>query len=73
MAGTKIGGQKAKAKNIAREPDFYRRIGGIGGRNGSRGKGFASEEVGKDGLTGKERAMIAGKKGGEISRRSHAE
>lgn len=52
--------------------DFYRRIGAMGGRV-SRGGGFASEKVGKDGLTGKERAKIAGYKGGRISRRGVAE
>lgn len=68
MAGNKIGGLKAKAKNTARDPDFYKRIGSKGGKNGKTG-GFASEVVGKDGLTGHERAMIAGAKGGTISRR----
>lgn len=31
--------------------------------------GFASEKIGKDGLTGLERARLAGAKGGRISRR----
>lgn len=47
-------------------------IGQRGGRNG-RGEnytgGFASMTIGKDGLTGYERAAIAGAKGGRISRR----
>lgn len=69
MAGTRSGGLKAKATNLKiHGEDFYRRIGAIGGRNGSSG-GFASDVVGKDGLTGPERARIAGKKGGAISRR----
>lgn len=41
-----------------------------GGRKGSSG-GFASDKVGKDGLTGKERAVVAGRKGGKVSRRTH--
>jgi general stress protein YciG len=53
MAGTKIGGQKAAAKNLANDPDFYRNIGRKGGSNGHTG----------------ELARIAGKKGGSISRR----
>jgi hypothetical protein len=70
MAGTRSGGLKAKATNLRiHGEDFYKRIGAIGGRNGCSG-GFASDVVGKDGLTGPERARIAGKKGGHISRRT---
>lgn len=47
-------------------------IGAKGGRNG-RGPGynggFASTHVGKDGLTGRERSVIAGQKGGKIGGR----
>lgn len=71
MAGTKIGGQKARDKNLARDPDFYRNIGRRGGENGHIG-GFASDKVGKDGLTGRERARLAGAKGGRKSRRGPA-
>ena len=59
MSGTIAGGKRAAAKNIAREPGFYARIGAKGGRNGHTG-GFAANP---------ELARIAGKKGGEISRR----
>lgn len=62
MAGTKIGGLKAAAKNLARDPHFYERIGKIGGQNGKTG-GFASNP---------ELARIAGAKGGRISRRRKA-
>lgn len=69
MAGTKAGGQKAAETNKRiHGPDFYREIGRRGGRNGVSG-GFASKSVGKDGLTGVERARVAGRKGGSISRR----
>lgn len=69
MPGTKQGGLKARESNIKRHgEDFYKRIGSIGGHKGTTG-GFASDERGSDGLTGRERASIAGKKGGEISRR----
>lgn len=72
MTGTKAGGLKAKATNLKiHGEDFYKRIGAIGGRNGCSG-GFASDVVGKDGLTGPERARIAGCKGGRISRRGPA-
>ena len=59
MAGTIEGGRKAAAKNLARDPDFYAKIGRIGGRNGTTG-GFAAN---------RELARIAGQKGGRKSRR----
>lgn len=68
MAGTKAGGIKAAQKNLAKDPDFYAKIGRKGGQNGRSG-GFASNVVGADGLTGQQRARLAGAKGGKISRR----
>jgi general stress protein YciG len=59
MAGTKTGGKKAAAKNLARDPLFYAKIGRKGGQNGTTG-GFAANP---------ELARIAGAKGGRISRR----
>jgi general stress protein YciG len=59
MAGTKTGGQKAAAKNLAKDPFFYAKIGKKGGQNGRTG-GFAANP---------ELARIAGAKGGRISRR----
>lgn len=59
MAGTKAGGLKAAAKNLAKDPEFYKKIGQKGGRNGHTG-GFAANP---------ELARIAGAKGGRISRR----
>lgn len=50
---------------------YYAKIGAIGGANGTTG-GFASDLVGKDGLTGRERARKAGIVGGTISRRGPA-
>lgn len=77
MAGTKIGGVKAGITNKAKYgPDFYAKIGAKGGKLGKTG-GFASEIKGTDGLTGRERARLAGSKGGIISKRTkvgwHAE
>lgn len=72
MAGTLAGGRKAAETNKRLYgKDWYAKIGQIGGRNGVSG-GFASKSVGKDGLTGAERAKIAGAKGGKISRRGKA-
>lgn len=72
MAGNKIGGRKAAITNRMKYGEgFYARIGQKGGRNGTTG-GFNSDVVGKDGLTGRERARIAGRKGGLISRRGPA-
>lgn len=48
--------------------DYYSNIGRKGGQNGHT-CGFASNKVGKDGLTGPERARIAGFKGGLKSRK----
>jgi len=63
MAGTKIGGLKARKTNIERHgEDFYQRIGRKGGQNGHTG-GFASN---------RELARTAGAKGGRISRRGPA-
>ena len=69
MAGTKLGGIRAAATNKKKYgKEFYALIGRKGGQNGHTG-GFASEEPGKDGLTGPERAKIAGQKGGVKSKR----
>lgn len=64
MAGTVEGGLKAAATNKERyTKDFYVKIGSMGGQK-SRDGGFSTKLVGKDGLTGPERARIAGRKGG---------
>lgn len=63
MAGTKEGARKAAITNMIKHgPDFYKRIGSKGGKNGHTG-GFAFNP---------ELAKIAGKKGGRISRRGAA-
>lgn len=62
MPGTMTGGRKAAQTNKERYgDDHYKKIGGLGGKKGKRG-GFASDKVGKDGLTGRERAVMWGKK-----------
>lgn len=60
MTGTKIGALKARDKIKAKDPDFYKKIGKIGGQNSFTG-GFAANP---------ELARIAGSKGGKISRRN---
>lgn len=70
MTGSKLGGAKAAAR--LREKygkDYFARIGKKGGK-ASRTGGFASEEVGEDGLTGRERAVLVGAIGGSISSRT---
>lgn len=69
MGGTVSGGIKARDKNLANDPDFYKKIGAIGGSRGTTG-GFACQLQGKDGLTGPARASYVGQKGGRISRRT---
>lgn len=55
--------------------DFFRAIGKKGGMNG-RGKGytggFASNKIGEDGMTGYERARVAGSLGGKRGKRGPA-
>ena len=69
MAGTSTGGHRAANTNKQRYGEhFYREIGRRGGKI-SRGGGFASMKVGPDGVTGRARAVEAGRKGGIISKR----
>jgi hypothetical protein len=64
MAGTKTGGRAAAQTNKTKYgPDFYARIGAMGGKNGHTG-GFAA------GAEGRERARKYGQIGGKISRRT---
>lgn len=70
MSGTKAGGIKAKKTNLERHgEDFYARIGKKGGQNGHTG-GFKTNLVGKNGMTGFERARYYGRIGGMKSRRT---
>lgn len=62
MAGTVEGGKRAAETNLKNDPDFYRKIGAIGGKKGRTG-GFAAN---------RKLASIAGRKGGLISRRTKA-
>ncbi len=70
MAGTKNGGKAAASTNKSKYgADFYAKIGAMGGKRGKTG-GFASDKKGTDGLTGRERARLAGQAGGRVSRRT---
>lgn len=63
MAGTIEGGKKAaKTNKELHGEDFYARIGAKGGKNGHTG-GFAAN---------RELASLAGRKGGQISKRGKA-
>lgn len=72
MPNTKEGAKKARQTLIERLgseealKEYYKNIGRMGGRK-SRGGGFASNSIGKDGLTGAERARLAGAKGGRAT------
>lgn len=73
MVGTRAGGLKAAKTNKERYgEDFYKTQGKKGGLVSTPNGGFGSDKVGNDGLTGKERAKIAGAKGGHTSRRGPA-
>lgn len=61
MAGTKAGGKAAAKTNKAKYgADFYAKIGARGGVVGKTGGFYANREL----------ARTAGKKGGQISRRT---
>lgn len=69
MSGTVNGGKKAAETNKKKQgADFYARIGRMGGKKSTTG-GFASTKIGLDGLSGLQRAKIAGRKGGLLSKR----
>lgn len=60
MAGTIAGGKKAAARNIEKYgADFYKNIGAVGGKASGTGGFYANREL----------ARIAGRKGGQISKR----
>lgn len=70
MAGTIEGGKKAAAKNLAKDPDFYARIGRKGGENGRTGGFAAKTECPCAAIRfPHHKAQCAGKKGGAISRK----
>lgn len=72
MCGTRNGGLKAAKTNIEKHgKEFYREIGRKGGKAGNTG-GFASNKIGKDGLTGPERAKLWGAFGGHKGKRKAA-
>lgn len=69
MSGTRAGGRATSITNKTKYgDDFYSKIGAKGGKAGHTG-GFASLSIGSDGLTGRERARLAGAIGGRISKR----
>ena len=69
MAGTKAGGLKAKqAMYKLYGEDYYKNIGAKGGVKGTTG-GFASNKKDSKGLTGRERARLAGAIGGKASKK----
>lgn len=63
MSGTRAGGLKSSKKIMARDPDFYKRIGKIGGSKTFGNKGFA--------VMDKDKLREAARKGGRISRLPH--
>ena len=73
MSGTREGALKTAITNKLRHgDDFYARIGKKGGSRSTPTGGFGCPNVSADCLTGRERARIAGAKGGSISKRDEA-
>jgi len=67
VSGTKEGGKKTRDKNLARDPDFYRKIGAKGGKI-SRTGGFAYANKYLD-ESAPGHPHQAGRKGGRISKK----
>ena len=66
MAGTRAGGLKAREKNLASNPNFYRDLGRLGGSAPTTApKGFAAMS--------REDHVAASKKGGRTSKRTKGE
>lgn len=63
MAGTKLGGQRARDTNLVNNPNFYKDIGRLGGKAGKTGGFYHSAANGYDWH------IKAGIKGGAISSR----
>lgn len=63
MAGSKTGGLKTKAKLLERDPNYYKKIGQRGGKNGNTGgfKYLAENDP--------EAHRKASSKGGSVSRK----
>ena len=76
--GTKESAKKATQTLLERDPDYFKRLGALGGRK-SRGGGFAYDgrtklqKLLRRPTVGQKKAKTAGAKGGSISRRvAHA-
>ena len=62
MGGTQEGNRKIRDKLLAQDPEYFSKLGSKGGKAyHSKPQGFGSEKVDKNGLTGSERARLAGK------------
>lgn len=61
MAGSTKGAKLAVQKNLAKDPDYYKKLGAIGGRASGSG-GFAADN---------DRARTAGALGGKYGRKGH--
>jgi general stress protein YciG len=61
MTGTKAGSQLAKSKVLARDPDYFKKIGALGGKALTGNKGFANMP--------REKVAEAGRLGGTRSKR----
>ncbi|MEC5150893.1 hypothetical protein [Cryobacterium sp. GrIS_2_6] len=72
MPGNQVGGLKARDKNLASDPDFYKKIGRKGGSNG-KGPDYQKGGIKAAGFAANpELARVAGAKGGYISKRRPA-
>lgn len=71
MSGTKVGALKAREVNLTKDPNYYKRIGSLGGRHSNPRKGFGTDKrTTLEKLLRKPKlAQKAGRIGGAISKR----
>lgn len=71
MPGNKIGGLKAATKNLAKDPDYYKKLGHRGGIKGHTGGFYDKKECNCPEFSFTHtKPMCAGKRGGTKSRRT---
>jgi general stress protein YciG len=69
MAGTRTGGLKAAAKNRAKDPDFYNKMGRRGGEASVAAQKANGRKLGFADMP-REKVQAAGSKGGRLGRRT---
>jgi len=71
VSGTRAGGLRAAEKNLKKDPNFYKKIGAIGGANGKTGGFAARTHCACEAFNWQPHitAQCIGKRGGRVSKR----